>query len=192
MFVEYTIEARLDIPWWVDPVVIQEVPVLTPRRVLGVAPPLRVPEDPQRPSIRLDVDVPILTAGTVVGGYFQISNPSGKNLKSITVWLGRRVDFSAQGIGRTTDGPRFDCPIPLGIKDTVHAGRFAITVPNGADVTEPSQGSLHRCYWVLGARLDVGLGFDVDVAEAVLPAPAPPPGAATPSDDDFMPSLGPS
>ncbi len=183
LFVEYTLEARLDVPWWVDPVVIQAIPVFPAQRVLGTTPALRTPRDPSHPSVQLDVDAPQLVPGTIVAGSFQVANPTGKHLRSIAVRLDRRIEYAAQGVRRTVDGPRYESVVPLDTTETVCAGRFAIDLPNAPEATAPQQGSLYRSYWMLGAHVDVGFGFDVDVGEVVEPLSVPPP-----APDPFAPS----
>jgi len=168
-YVEYTLEATLDIPWWPDPVAVVAVPVYSPRRVLGTAPPLRAPSLSGRPAITLDVDQSQLLPGSVVEGSFQVFNEKRSRLRSITVWLARQVEYVVRGRNRRSVGPRFEAVVPIDSSDPARAGRFSITLENRSDTTGPWQGALYRTYWKLGAHLDIGFGFDIDVEEPLVP-----------------------
>jgi len=169
MYVEYELEARVRVPWWIDPVDRVTVPVFSTRRVLGTIPPLPSLAEEDRPSFRVEVDpVQILPGGTISGSY-TVQNPRGKHLEKLTIVCYRHVEYTVQGRGQARDGPSYECVVPIGDRETTHAGRFELTIPNTSESTGPFHGQLHRTWWMVHAELGVELGLDVKVEGAFTP-----------------------
>jgi hypothetical protein len=170
MYVEYELEGRVRVPWWVDPVDNVAVPVYSTRRVLGTIPPLPSATTDDHPSFRVDFDpVQILPGGTVAGSY-EIQNPKGKHLESLTVRCFRHVEYTVQGRNEVRDGPSYESVVPLGDRQPSHAGRFQLTIPNTSGATGPFHGQLYRTFWMVHAEVTVELGFAVKVDGAFTPA----------------------
>jgi hypothetical protein len=169
MYVEYQLEARVRVPWWVDSVDRVTVPVFSTRRVLGTIPPLPSPSLEDHPSFRIDVDPVQILPGSTFAGSYTIQNPKGKHLENLTVRCYRHVEYSVQGRGQVRDGPSYECVIPLGDRQFTHGGRFQSTIPNTAESTGPYHGQLYRTFWMVHAELAVELGFNVKVDGAFTP-----------------------
>ena len=170
MYVEYQLEARVRVPWWVDAVDRVAVPVFSARRVLGTIPPLPSPTSDDHPFFRIDVDPVQVLPGTAFSGSYQIQNPKGKHLENLTVRCYRHVEYAVQGRGQVRDGPSYECVIPLGDRQPTRAGRFQVAIPNASESTGPYHGQLYRTFWMVHAELAVELGFNVKVDGAFTPA----------------------
>lgn len=170
MFVEYELEAKLSVPWWLDPMDREVVPVYSPRRVLGAIPPFQSEADPDRPSFRTHVDTPMILPGTVLTGGYTIENPRLKELPRLSLTLLRHVEHHGGGASDVQEGPQFPTVISLGERAPHYEGTFNIAVPNISETTGPFTGELYRTYWVLRAVLDVSLGFNVRVDAVLIPA----------------------
>jgi len=170
MYVEYELEARVRVPWWVDPVDRVVVPVYSTRRVLGTIPPLPSPASDEHPSFRFDADpTQILPGGTVTGSY-SVSNPKGKRLGNLSLQLYRHVEYSVEGRGERRDGPSFTWAVALEGREPAYTGRFEVAIPNTADTTGPFHGQLHRTWWMAHGELDVEFGFNAKVDGSFTPA----------------------
>jgi hypothetical protein len=168
-FVEYQLEGRIDVPWWLDPIDREVVPMFSPRRVLGAVPGIRSPSGGARPSLSLDVDQSAILPGQPLTGSFEILNPEGKHLRSLTLGLQRYIEYTAKGHPGSSFGPQFTTTLALTTSDTTRAGRFELQVPNTAEATGPWTGSLFRTYWNFSVALDIALGFDVKIIEPLMP-----------------------
>jgi hypothetical protein len=168
-YVEYELEARIDVPWWLDPIDREVIPVYSPRRVLGAIDPVREPGDGNRPGFLLDVDQPMVVPGTPVTGSFQVTNPGGKHLRALNLALQRYIGWTAQGHGGQSYGPAASVSIPLDSTEPTQAGRFQLVVPNSPDATGPWQGQLFQTFWNFTADLDIALGFDVKFSRPLRP-----------------------
>ena len=169
MYVEYELEARVEVPWWVDPIDRYVVPVYSPRRVLGVCPPLVSASDPDRPQIVVTPDPGALLPGNAWSGAYQVTNPRAKELKSLLLSLSRLVRYTVRGNTRSGSGPVVSVEIPLQGRAPSYSGRFSVGVPNVAESTGPWQGKLFQTYWVATSHLGVSLGFDVVVEGPLVP-----------------------
>jgi arrestin (S-antigen)-like protein len=169
-FVEYELEARVEVPWWISPVDREVIPVYSPRRVLGAPPRLQSVPVGDHPSIVVQLDPPMILPGNSVTGSYQVSNPGQKHVRSVTVSLGRRVLYHAQGVQRQASGPVFSATIPYPERQTYATGTLAIDVPNISETTGPWQGQLFATYWMLSATLDIALGFNVALEVPLIPA----------------------
>ncbi|MCI4355506.1 MAG: hypothetical protein L3K06_09130 [Thermoplasmata archaeon] len=167
-FVEYELEGRVEVPWWISPMDRELLPVFSTRPVLGSVPAVRVPADGARPSVSVDADSPAVYPGQPVTGSFQISNPALKHLRSVTFGIQRLVQYSAQQASGEAIGPAFSVTVPIDSKDAARTGRFALAIPNTPEVTGPRQGSLYRTSWTFSVHIDVALGIDVQVSEPLL------------------------
>jgi len=170
MYVEYELEARVRVPWWVDPVDRVIVPVYSMRRVLGTVPSLPSPPSEDHPSFRVDVDPGQVLPGNTVSGSYQIQNPRGKHLEKLSIRMFRHVEYTVQGRAGVRDGPAYECEIPLGDRQLTRAGRFQLTLPNTSETTGPFHGQLYRTWWMVHAELGVELGLNVRVDGAFTPA----------------------
>jgi len=170
MYVEYELEARLQVPWWMDPVDREVVPVYSPRRVLGALPPFWSGNDPDRPTIALRVDQPMVLPDTTPTGTFSVENPRSKELPELDLTLLRHVEHEANGKKALTETPQFETTVLLGSRSPHYQGTFAIRIPNTADTTGPFTGKLYRTFWVLRAEITVHLGFNVKVDAVFTPA----------------------
>ena len=171
LYVEYSLVARLDVPWWTDSVTTTPLPVYSPRRVLGVAPPLVSQPNPGHPAISVvPADPAPLVPGTAARFSYRVDNPGGKRLRSLSLRVERLVEYVVRGYSRRVVGPAFDASAPLGGRLPAYAGELSLTVPNEADATGPWQGQLFRTYWSVRATLDVELGLDVVVEGPLAPA----------------------
>lgn len=168
-YVEYALEARIDVPWWLDPVDREMIPVFSPRRVLGAIDPVRIPGDGARPTIMIDIDQPAILPGTPVTGSWQVMNPSGKHLRSMTVGLQRYSAWTVRGRPGQTHGPEYTATIPLDTAQPSTSGHFGLTVPNTVDATGPWQGALFQTYWNFTVALDIALGLDVTFRRPLRP-----------------------
>ena len=171
LFVEYNLEARLDVPLWLDKVVRSPVPVYSTRRVLGAVPRMISQPNPGRPSL----DIAPLGAGPILPGEpfqaaYQVQDPDGKTLRGLTFSLTRLIEYRVNGVGRSASSPAYSVRVPLGSSDPVRAGTFELTVPNSATSTGPGQGNLFRTYWLATADLDVAWGTNVVVEAPLVPA----------------------
>jgi len=170
MYVEYELEARMTVPWWIDPIDREVVPVYSPRRVLGALPPFSSGSDPERPTIQIRVDQPMILPGTVLTGNYSIDNPRLKELPELALTLFRHAQYTANDYSATREVPGFQLTVPLGPRSPHYEGTFQIAIPNSADTTGPFSGTLYRTYWVLRALIDVSLGFNVKVDAVFTPA----------------------
>jgi hypothetical protein len=170
MYVEYELEARLQVPWWVDPIDREVVPVYSPRRVLGALPPFSSGTDPDRPTISLRIDQPMVLPGSVLTGAYTIANPRLKELKQLNLTLLRYVEHRSRDHSAVSEGPLFETDIPLGNRLPQLGGTFQIPIPNTDGTTGPFTGQLYRTYWILRAVIDVSLGFAVKVDAIFAPA----------------------
>jgi hypothetical protein len=170
LYVEYELEARLKVPWWVEPFDREVVPVYSPRRVLGALPPFTSEAGPDRPTFQVRVDPPMILPGTVLTGSYSIDNPRLKELPRLTLTLLRHVEHRASGYSAVREGPDFQYEIPLGDRASHYEGTFQLSIPNVAETTGPFTGQLYRTYWILRAVLDVSLGFNVRVDAVFTPA----------------------
>ncbi|MCI4340256.1 MAG: hypothetical protein L3K06_01615 [Thermoplasmata archaeon] len=169
-YVEYELEGRIDVPWWMDPVDREVVPVYSTRRILGAFPQIEVPPDGRRPSLSVTADAPTVVPGQSVVGSYRIQNPGGEHLRSVTIGVQRFAAYAAYGTPGHSFGPHYAVTIPLDTTEPVRAGRFELPVPNAADSTGPSQGALFQTYWNVTAQIDVQLGFDVQFSAPMPPA----------------------
>ncbi len=170
LYVEYELEGRIDVPWWVDPIDREVVPIYSTRRVLGAVLPVRLLQDGRRPSITVDADAPVVVPGQTLSGSFVISNPSGQHLRSLEVAVQRSIQFSTRGIAGHSAGPSFSVVVPLDTRDATRVGRFSIPIPNVPEATGPWQGVLFQAFWNFTLQIDVALGFDVRFSQALGPA----------------------
>ncbi len=170
LYVEYELEAQMKVPWWVDPIDREVVPVYSPRRVLGALPPFSSGDDPDRPGIQVRVDQPMTLPGTVLSGNFSVDNPREKELPELVLTLLRHVEYRADDYSAVRETPAFQVAIPLGNRSPHFEGPFQIAIPNSSDTTGPFTGQLYRTFWVLRALIDVSLGFNVKVDAVFTPA----------------------
>jgi hypothetical protein len=170
MYVEYELEGRVRVPWWVDPTDRVTVPVYSPRRVLGTIPPLPSPVSDEHPFFRIDVDPGPILPGSTVSGSYEVQNPKGKHLEKLTIRMFRHVEYTVQGRAGTRDGPSYECEVPFGDRQVTRAGRFQMTIPNTSGATGPFHGQLYRTWWMVHAELAVELGLNVRVDGAFTPA----------------------
>ena len=170
MYVEYELEARLKVPWWVDPLDREVVPTFSPRRVLGAVAPFATAAGPDRPSVQLHVDPVMILPGSVVTGGFSVENPYLKELPQLTISFLRLVEYRAQGYTSTREGPEYSTSIPLGPRAPQYQGTFQVPIPNTANATGPNTGALYRTYWVARIDLDVSFGFNVKMDAVFTPA----------------------
>jgi Arrestin (or S-antigen), N-terminal domain len=170
MYVEYELEARLKVPWWIEPFDREVVPVYSPRRVLGALPAFSSGADPDRPTFQVRIDAPMVLPGTVVTGSYAIDNPHLKDLPRLALTLVRHVEHHARGQSAVREVPQFPYEIALGARAPHYEGTFQIAIPNVSEATGPFTGQLYRTYWVLRAVLDVSLGFNVRVDAVFTPA----------------------
>ncbi|HEY6237718.1 MAG TPA: hypothetical protein VIZ68_00835 [Thermoplasmata archaeon] len=169
LYVEYELEGRIDVPWWVDPIDREVVPIYSTRRVLGAVLPVRSLADGRRPSITVDADTATVIPGQLLSGSFVISNPAGQHLRSLEVGVQRSIQYSTRGIAGRSFGPSFSVVVPLDTRDATRAGRFSIPIPNVPEATGPWQGALFQAFWNFTLQIDVALGFDVRFSEALGP-----------------------
>ena len=170
MYVEYELEARLTVPWWVDPVDREIVPVYSPRRVLGTLPPFSSQSGTDRPTFQLHIDPPMVLPGTTLTGGFTVDNSPLKELPQLTLTLLRHVEYHIEGYSAVRETPQFATAIPLGTRVPHFEGTFQIAIPNMSQTTGPYSGQLYRTYWVLRAELEVRLGFNVKLDAVFTPA----------------------
>ncbi|MCI4352560.1 MAG: hypothetical protein L3K14_04150 [Thermoplasmata archaeon] len=170
MYVEYELEARLTVPWWVDPLDREVVPVYSPRRVLGAVPAFSTEAGPDRPTVQVRIDPVMILPGTTVTGSFAIQNPHLKELPQLTVTLFRHVEYHASRTSALREAPQFPAAIQLGARAPSYQGTFGIAVPNISETTGPFTGELYRTYWVARAELEVSLGFNVRMDAIFTPA----------------------
>jgi len=173
MFVEYELEARVRVPWWVDPIDRVTVPVLAPRRELGTIPPLASAASDTHPSFRIDFDPGPVLPGNPVSGSYVVQNPKGKHLDDLAIQLFRRIDYHVQDLNRSHDGPMYYTQVTLGNREISHSGRFQIATQSTTDDTGPYQGNLYHSRWMVHAELGVELGSNVRV-DGTLAPPSPP------------------
>jgi hypothetical protein len=170
VYVEYELEARLTVPWWIEPFDREVVPVYSPRRVLGALPAFSSGADPDRPTFQIRIDAPMILPGTTVTGSYAIDNPHLKELPRLTLTLLRHVEHHARGQSAVREVPQFPYEIALATRAPHYEGTFQIAIPNVSETTGPFTGQLYRTYWVLRAVLDVSLGFNVRVDAVFTPA----------------------
>lgn len=170
MYVEYELEAKLTVPWWLSDIDREVVPVYSPRRVLGAVPSFTSPTDSERPNFQVRVDAPMILPGSLVSGSYSIENPRLKELPQLTLTLIRHVEFHASEVSAIREAPQFPTVIPLGPKAPHYEGTFQLGAANLAQTTGPFTGQLYRTYWVLRAELQVSLGFNVRVDAVFSPA----------------------
>jgi len=173
MFVEYEFEARVHVPWWVDPIDRVTVPVLPRARSLGSFPPLASAPSVDHPSFRINFDAGEVLPGSTVSGAYVIENPKGKHLDHLTIRLFRHIAYRVQDKSLSFDGPEYNIAITIDKRDSLHTGRFQIPTFDTTDDTPPYQGNLYRAYWMVHAELEVEFGFNVKVEVALTP-PSPP------------------
>jgi hypothetical protein len=171
MYVEYALEGRLDVPWWLDSVVSTQVPVYSSRRVLGTLPPMQTALEPGHATVSLSAaSADPLLPGAALPVSCRVENPAGKNLKSLRFSLTRIVEYHVRNLSRVVKEPTFAVDVPLGGRAPSFSGTFSLPVPNTEDSTGPWQGQLFRTYWQATAILDVALGFNVEVEGPLVPA----------------------
>jgi len=170
MYVEYELEAKLTVPWWIDPKDREVVPVYSPRRVLGAVPLFASEAAPDRPSFQVRLDPPMILPGTDVTGHYAVDNPHLKELPQLTLTALRHVEHRASGSSAVRETPSFSAVVPLGGRAPHYEGSFQIPIPNVSETTGPFTGQLYRTFWVLRADLDVRLGFNVRVDAVFTPA----------------------
>lgn len=170
MFVEYELEARLQVPWWMDPIDKEIVPVYSPRRVLGALPLFSTLPDPDRPSVQVRVDQAMILPGTILSGNYTIENPRLKELPRLTLTVLRHVEFEVDGYSAVREAPQFATTIPLPQRAPLYHGSFQISIPNTPDTTGPYSGQLYRTYWIARVDLEVRLGFNVKLDVVFTPA----------------------
>lgn len=171
MYVEYHLEARLDVPWWIDAVAQAPIPIYSPRRVLGQVPTLQSQPNPGHASILVQPDsaTPILP-GAPASLTFHVWNPAAKHLRSLDVSIVRQVEYRVKSMSRVAHAPAFSARAELDGRAAEYSGKLTLDVPNTPDATGPWQGSLFRTYWLVTAVLDVELGFNVQVQSPLVPA----------------------
>lgn len=171
MYVVYQLEARLDVPWWIDAVARTPVPVYSPRRVLGQMPILQSQPNPGHAALRVQPESPTpIVPGVPYALTYQVSNPASKHLKTIDVTLVRQVEYTVRHMSRSAHQPVYAAQVVLDGRDAQYTGRLTLEVPNTPDTTGPWQGTLFRTYWLATAVLDIELGFDVQVQSPLIPA----------------------
>lgn len=170
LWVEYELEARIEVPWWIDPIDRVVIPVYSTRRVLGAIPRMASPTSDEHPSFQLQFDAPMILPGTEVTGTYSVQNPRGKDLSELTLRVYRHIEYNARGRSAVRDGPESMISIPLGGRDVSYSGTFRVPIVNSGDATGPFRGSLYRTWWNAFAELKVSFGFDVRVEAAFTPA----------------------
>ncbi|MCI4358346.1 MAG: hypothetical protein L3J95_03420 [Thermoplasmata archaeon] len=171
MFVEYTVEARLQVPLWADLVARAIIPVFSPRRVLGIVPTMQSASNPGHPALSVGVSdpSPLLPGGTLQA-FFEVQNPGGKKLRYIQYALTRVIQYHARGVARIFRTPTLVVESPLDGTASSYSGSFQIPVPNNDAMTGPWQGQLFVTFWSTKAVLDVEFGLNVEVELALTPA----------------------
>ncbi|HYK92918.1 MAG TPA: hypothetical protein VEY07_02615 [Thermoplasmata archaeon] len=171
MYVEYELEARLDVPWWVDAVAKTEVPIYSPRRVLGQLATLQSQPNPGHASIHVQpTSASPMVPGSPFSMDYQVSNPAGKHLRGLTVSIVRQVEYHVRSMSRVAHAPAFSAEVQFDGRDAQYTGQLLLQVPNVPQATGPWQGILFRTYWLASAVLDVELGFNVQVQSPLVPA----------------------
>ncbi|HZY92947.1 MAG TPA: hypothetical protein VFG07_09305 [Thermoplasmata archaeon] len=171
MYVEYALEARLDVPWWIDAVARAPVPVYSQRRVLGQIPVLESRSNPGHAALRLQPDsASPLLPGSPYSLVYQVWNPASKHLKSLDLSVVRQVEYHVKSMSRAAHEPAFSSQVPLDGRNSQYTGGITLEVPNVPDATGPWQGTLFRSYWLATAVLEVELGFNVQVQAPLTPA----------------------
>jgi len=170
MYVEYELEARVQVPWWISPVDRVMVPVFSARRVLGTIPALPSPVEEDHPSFRIDFDPGPVLPGSGFGGSYSVTNPRQKRLGGLTLLLYRHVEYTAEGRSQHRELPEYRWTAPLDGHETSYVGRFQLVIPNTSDATGPFHGQLYRTWWVAHAELDVEFGLNVRVEASFTPA----------------------
>jgi len=173
LFVEYELEARVRVPWWVDPVDRVAVPVLAPRRELGAIPPLASAASDTHPSFRIDFDPGNVLPGNPLSGSYVVKNPKGKHLEDLAIQFFRRVEYRIQDLSRTREGPTYSTDITIDNRDGSHSGRFQIPTLSTTDDTGPYQGNLYRIRWMVHAELTVEFGSNVKADGTLVPLSPP-------------------
>lgn len=170
LWVEYELEARIEVPWWIDPIDRVVIPVYSSRRVLGAIPIMASPTSDEHPSFRLDFAPPMILPGTEVTGNYAVQNPRGKELQELVLRIYRHIEYTARGRSAVRDGPESTVAIPLGGREESYSGSFRLPVLDSADATGPFHGALYRTWWNAFAELKVSLGLNVRVEAAFTPA----------------------
>jgi hypothetical protein len=171
MYVEYDLEARLDVPWWVDAVAQSRIPVFSTRRVLGTIAPVQTNPAPDHPGFQLSsaTPTPLLPGQTWTLAY-TVENPTHKSLKTLEVNVRRVVEYTVRGRSARAVGESYGAAVTLGGKDPSYTGTLPITVPNSEEATGPGTGELYRTYWLLSASLGIEWSFSVELQTPLTPA----------------------
>lgn len=171
MYVEYLLEARLEVPLWVDLVSRGIMPVFSPRRVLGVLPAMATGGGPDHPSITLDPTLSApLVPGTSTELRFRVLNPGLKKLRSLSATVTRVVQYSVHGHPGSTRTPAYGTQCAFDGRAAEYTGQLTVSVPNDEDATGPWQGQLYATFWTVRAVLDIELGWNVESELPLAPA----------------------
>lgn len=178
MFVEYTLEGSVHHPMWADHIEYRVVHVIPATSLLGYLPTLRGEEPAHALSLMVNPASPEANPGRPVSGFFQVLNPQGMKLETLTLSLVRRVAYAAQGVPHQMEYPSFDQVVEVPHHESRFAGQFSIPVPVSLDTVPPSTGALFSTEWVFRATLKGGLLSRPLVVEGPL---GPPPTLPTPT-----------
>lgn len=183
LFVLYELLAAVGGPAGTEATASRLVPVPAPSRAVGYfvgARTLSKPDHPEATVVPLGPTPAPVLPGTPLPVHYQIANPSGKEIKDLTIELVRVLDYrvrSDECSHRYTGGTFTQ---PLGGTASSFEGEMDLMVPSGTEMTNPGTGKLFSCHWELTVDLGVHWGFDaktsvrLDASPTAAPSPTPP------------------
>lgn len=182
LFVDYTLEIKVDIPFWIDPLRKHRFQVYPPLRVLGGLPQssnVAAPNGLRLSVAPIDPTHPWIGPGETFPLGYTIQNPEGKVLKDLTVQLVRLVDYQIRGYTRSDRATFGNSGVGIQGNAPLYQGRMDLAIPNAPGMVNPGMGNLFRCTWAIEMALGVHMGFDlkfeVPLMPPVLAVPTPPP-----------------
>lgn len=174
MFREYTLEGRVQHPHWIDHVEYQIVHVVPPATSLGLLPNLRYNDAERSLVLMVNPAVREVVPGRPISGFFQLLNPKAVEFETLSIDLGRRVEYNVRGVVHQLDGPWFEQVVELRKHAGHLAGQFSVPIPGTIDTIPPQRGTLFASNWVFAAILKGGVLSKPISVEAFLLQGFPP------------------
>lgn len=179
LFVDYELDAKVEIPLWPDPKVRHRFWVLPPVRILGALPVSTSPPSSGRVGITLapsDPANPWVVPGNPFELMYVLANPRGLRIAELTVSLVRVVDYTVQGTGMTKKQSLASASIPVEGNSPQFKGTARFQVPTDLEAVNPCEGKLFICKWIFEAVTHVHWGLGGTSSFPLSPPGDPQPG----------------
>ena len=170
--IEYAVEARIDVPYWLD---------ITDRKLLYVLNSSKSLDSLKKqvhfcsanfsdysldkPSFSAELSMSGFVTGQIIEGTVTLRNPSKSKLRKVDIALSAIENASAHG--RKTTVPYSVSKVNVPARDIIELMpvRFNLKIPK--NVSSSYEGAISNLRWAVEIKLDIPFGFDVRAQQPV-------------------------